>query len=474
LADALAGAVAALAALLLTYPVDVHKTRLQASASSSSSSSHRYSKAEEEEREEGEEEEEEADGDGKDEGVCSARGQEDDDDKDIERGAERSCRGPSPLPSLPRPASSSSSSSSSTRIGCSTSTSSSAFAGWKAKVLHTAASSFCYFYLYSSLLSLCQARRRRQRQRRKATTNGGGLQQPTTPSSGGGRPANDNKVVVLSSAAHLLLSAAAAMLNTLVTLPLDVISSRQQVHPHHLGCRDDRTAASASSASASSALAVPGLQMPHPPTAPSRRAPLLSDLWRGLVPSLLLCANPAINYTAYDALKERVLSRSNRQRQQQHRKPHLSSLEAFVLGVAAKFVATMVTYPLIRAKVLLMVGANRTRSCGSNNCSSNCSSNDATADDEPPLSSQPSSSSSSSSPGALSLVRCLADDYRVNGLVRGWYRGCSLQLVHTLVKSALLMAIKEKITGTMREMVMTVASRNGVSASSPSSFSSRA
>jgi hypothetical protein len=52
------------------------------------------------------------------------------------------------------------------------------------------------------------------------------------------------------------------------------------------------------------------------------------------------------------------------------------------------------------------------------------------------------------------LLQCLADDYRHHGMLGGWYRGCSLQLVHTLIKSALLMAIKEKITGSVQEAVV--------------------
>jgi Mitochondrial carrier protein len=358
LADAVAGVAAALVAQLVTYPLDVHKTRRQAS------SSHHHSS--EDCDDDGDAEEEQSAG--------SRQDAADDDDGEGEEGKRR-YRAASSTPTV---ASSSSSPSKGVVHN---------FAGWKVKVLHTAAATFCYFYLYSFLLSLHRARSRRRK----------------------GQPVGPGKV---SNAARLLLSAAAAVLNTLLTLPLDGISSRQQVLPQSC-CDDGKVAAAALS---------PDRQQP-------RSRILVSELWRGLVPSLMLCANPAINYTVYDALKDRVLRHRPKSQQSPRGKPQLSALQAFVLGVIAKFVATLVTYPLIRAKVLLMVGTN-----------------DEDAGNVPP-------SSSSSSSAVATLLQCLADDYRHHGIRGGWYRGCSLQLVHTLLKSALLMAIKEKITGSVREAV---------------------
>jgi Mitochondrial carrier protein len=376
LADAVAGVAAALVAQLVTYPLDVHKTRCQAS------SSHHHNNSDDCDDDEEEEE----------------TGDDEVGDADADEG-ERRYRAPSPTSSTP-PMASSSSSSPSKRIVNN-------FAGWKVKVLHTSASTFCYFYLYSFLLSLHRARTGRRRK---------------------GQPVGPRKV---SNAAHLLLSAAAAMLNTLLTLPLDVISSRQQVLSQ--SCDDGRVAAALS----------PGRQRRSLPSLSN-----ISELWRGLVPSLMLCANPAINYTVYDALKDRVL-RHRQQQQSPRGKPQLSALQAFGLGIIAKFVATLVTYPLIRAKVLLMVGSTTSSH---------------TNDDDDAGNAPPSSSSSSSS--VATLLHCLSDDYRQNGIRGGWYRGCSLQLVHTLLKSAMLMAIKEQITGSVREAVamMMMTTTNAASA----------
>ncbi|GJC86846.1 peroxisomal adenine nucleotide transporter 1 [Colletotrichum liriopes] len=64
-------------------------------------------------------------------------------------------------------------------------------------------------------------------------------------------------------------------------------------------------------------------------------------LWRGLKASLVLVVNPAITYGAYERLKEVLFPGKN----------NLKPWEAFLLGAASKSLATIVTQPLIVAKV---------------------------------------------------------------------------------------------------------------------------
>ncbi|KAI9748466.1 MAG: ADP/ATP carrier protein [Lichina confinis] len=66
-----------------------------------------------------------------------------------------------------------------------------------------------------------------------------------------------------------------------------------------------------------------------------------TGLWRGLKASLVLVVNPAITYGAYERLRE-VLFPGKRS---------LRPWEAFILGATCKAVATIVTQPLIVAKV---------------------------------------------------------------------------------------------------------------------------
>jgi hypothetical protein len=247
------------------------------------------------------------------------------------------------------------------------------FAGWKTKTLHTASSSFCYFYLYSWIFSSWTASRKNK--------------QP------------------ISAPTRLVLAALAACLNTCLTLPLDVISARHQTA--HAGnyregsedddCSDDEEKKDDSVT----------LQYSSPKSLQRRLSTRIKNflsLWKGLVPSLLLCSNPAIHYTVFDMTKAQLLRRRG--------KSNLTMMDAFLLGMLAKFVATVTTYPLIRAKVILMVTSQ------------------------------------------TDIVQCLQTEYRKHGLP-GLYRGCNIQLLHTLFKSALLMMIRERITRTTQRILVT-------------------
>ncbi|EEP81838.1 conserved hypothetical protein [Uncinocarpus reesii 1704] len=66
-----------------------------------------------------------------------------------------------------------------------------------------------------------------------------------------------------------------------------------------------------------------------------------SGLWRGLKASLVLVVNPAITYGAYQRLRDVIFPG----------KANLRPWEAFVLGALSKSLATIATQPLIVAKV---------------------------------------------------------------------------------------------------------------------------
>jgi hypothetical protein len=220
---------------------------------------------------------------------------------------------------------------------------------------------------------------------------------------------------------HLLLSATAAMLNTCLTLPLDVLSSRYQ-----LSSGTKETAKEEYNKEVES----------HPLQGILAKMKSIivvckeyKSLWKGLTPSLLLCCNPAIHYTVFDAIKVYLLD--SRDPLCSSNASLLNSKEAFVLGLIAKFVATIATYPLIRAKLVLMVTST------------------------PPTMSTPSSRIRSTTLSPFTeLYHCLVDEYSGNGL-EGLYQGFRTQLFHTLLKSALLMMVRERITQTAHRMLAT-------------------
>lgn len=158
----------------------------------------------------------------------------------------------------------------------------------------------------------------------------------------------------------------------------------------------------------------------------------------------MLVANPAINVTVFDALKARLLTAIGRLRGQPVHS--LSVGHAFVLGCLAKAVATLLTYPLIRVKVLQQAAKqassqpqppfppiagqspSRAQRCGAVGHGSGG------AGQAPPQSVR----STSESTVAL-LQRIWAEDG-----VRGLYVGCSAQLLTTVLKAGLLLMGKEK------------------------------
>ena len=140
-------------------------------------------------------------------------------------------------------------------------------------------------------------------------------------------------------ARSLLASALAGIINVLVTNPLWVanlrIVQRQRRGDGHDGS-DGRVHASATHKDEPGLFAVMGR---------IGRDEGLPALWSGTLASLVLVANPVLQFFVYDRVRLVLLGR--RQRRGRGGAPAvLSPLEAFALGAAAKALATVVTYPV--------------------------------------------------------------------------------------------------------------------------------
>jgi Mitochondrial carrier protein len=279
------------------------------------------------------------------------------------------------------------------------------------KTIQAAASSFSYFYLYSWIAS------------RYTTSTIGRRSHQSSPAS---------KESALSPQIRLLLTALAAMGNTLLTLPLDVVATQRQVRvcssvdcnadnntelllsgesaygPSHVGCPTAESGYSDLPSRSDWSVSFALLRVAFCVLSVRMRKRLLHvrQYWRGLWPALILCSNPAINYTIYDAVKVRYISR-------RAGRTDLTFYEAFALGLIAKFASTIATYPLIAAKTKMM---------------------------------------SKQRVVSKSLIQCLRDDYRDGG-ASALYRGCNVQLYHTVLKSALMMMLKEKITAAAYKII---------------------
>ena len=81
----------------------------------------------------------------------------------------------------------------------------------------------------------------------------------------------------------------------------------------------------------------------------------VGGFYKGIQAYTVLCLKPAIQYTVYEQVKKIVLA-ARRTGSNAGRKmvdESLSAAEAFLLGMVARIVATMLTYPYLRAKVML-------------------------------------------------------------------------------------------------------------------------
>jgi len=113
---------------------------------------------------------------------------------------------------------------------------------------------------------------------------------------------------------------------------------------------------------------------------------------------------------------------------------YLDMREAFIVGLLAKSVATLITYPLIRAKQVMMAqGEIGMLLSVSTRCSS-----------PPLLTAAPHRRSliAGGAPSSSTLSNTLSQIYEIEGIA-GLYSGLSLQLFHTALKSALIMSFKE-------------------------------
>ena len=161
-------------------------------------------------------------------------------------------------------------------------------------------------------------------------------------------------------------------------------------------------------------------------------------LWRGWGPSMILCINPAISFASFDQVKFLVL----RSRGLAVNNSTLSALEAFFIGAAAKAVATLLTFPFIRVKTLMQVDAGslktkkRERMNDSNNNINLIEKEDHQQDHS-----------------KKQVLTVLLEIFRNEGAV-GLYRGLYPQLFKGVAASAILFATKEKIAEGIVDMLL--------------------
>ena len=145
------------------------------------------------------------------------------------------------------------------------------------------------------------------------------------------------------------MGAVAGIINNACTIPFDVVATNHQVSGLD---RKNKETGEADTSIFTTAKEV-------------WRKGGLSAFWGGMAPSCMLVINPAINFAAFDRLKlvyNRTFKSGGGKRRLSSAEAaamSLGPLEAFFLGAASKAIATSITFPLIRAKVLMMQADNK-------------------------------------------------------------------------------------------------------------------
>ncbi|KAF2765607.1 mitochondrial carrier [Teratosphaeria nubilosa] len=160
------------------------------------------------------------------------------------------------------------------------------YSGMAGGLLGVASTNFAYFYWYSTVRTLYLTR----------------VSQGKPP----------------GTAAELSLGAVAGALAQLFTIPISVVTTRQQTQPK----------------GGKKSMLATAKEVTDGPDG-------VAGLWRGLKASLVLVVNPAITYGAYERLRDVMYPG----------KTALAAHEAFLLGALSKALATIATQPLIVAKV---------------------------------------------------------------------------------------------------------------------------
>lgn len=193
----------------------------------------------------------------------------------------------------------------------------------------------------------------------------------------------------IGTTANLVIAAAAGACTAIVTQPLDTASARMQTSEFGKS---------------------KGLWK-------SLSEGTWTDSYNGLGISLLLTTNPSIQYTVFDQLKNRLLIEKMRKHKDGVSSPEaLSAFSAFVLGAVSKCIATCLTYPAIRCKVMIQSAK---------------SSDNERAKVKP----------------RKTIPETLYSIWEKEGVL-GFFKGLQAQMLKTVLSSALLLMIKEKVTKT--------------------------
>ncbi|KAG2494995.1 hypothetical protein HYH03_006928 [Edaphochlamys debaryana] len=272
------------------------------------------------------------------------------------------------------------------------------FAGLRPCLAATAVSNLVYFYIYSALRQAVVAR-----------------QQGSSPLP----PGASSRTQAISVGASLLVAGLAGCGNVLVTNPVWVVSTQLQA----AGRSPDPLVRGRGAWQVA-------LQL--------HKEAGVGGFWRGVLPSLVMVANPTLQYILYEWLTGKLLG-MRRSAARGKAAARLGPGDVFLLTALAKLGATLVTYPMLLIKSRL----------------------------------QAMNSSTAHEARYSGVLDAVAAILRREGLA-AFFKGMRLKMVQTVLAAALLMAIKEQVYVSTRAVIGAGPSRPGpvaVAATAPAARS---
>ncbi|KAJ8383985.1 hypothetical protein AAFF_G00212290 [Aldrovandia affinis] len=250
------------------------------------------------------------------------------------------------------------------------------YRGWFPVISSLCCSNFVYFYTFNSL-------------KRVWSTGGAGA-----------RPSKDLLMGVISGVTNVLLTTPMWVVNTRLKLQGAKFRNEDLRQTNYKGIFDDFSQIAFSQIVASEGV---------------------STLWIGVLPSLVLVFNPAMQFMFYEAMKRRA-GRGGRKVSGKSTAFSTVLAEIFVIGAVAKAIATTATYPLQTVQAILRLAVRAAQ--GSTRLARG----------------------KSGLLGSLrNVVYLLMDRIRRHG-VRGLYKGLEAKLLQTVLTAALMFVVYERLT----------------------------
>ncbi|GIL85051.1 hypothetical protein Vretimale_9925 [Volvox reticuliferus] len=280
------------------------------------------------------------------------------------------------------------------------------FAGLQPCLAATATSQAVYFYLYSALRQAIVAHKR-------SVAAQTGVVAPAQ--------ANDTRSEAIGVVGSLVVAGLAGCGNVLATTPVWVVATQIQAMQRQTTAEQRNCTAWQ--------IAVQLYKEGG-----------ISGFWKGVLPGLVMVANPTLQYILYEWLTAKLLQLrrgyrgTSRAQGKPGSSPRLGTGDVFVLTALAKLGATLVTYPMLLIKSRL----------------------------------QAINSSTAHEARYSGVLDAMVAILRREGLA-AFFKGMRLKMFQTVLAAALLMAIKEQVFQSTKTVLGSVAAMRAVAAAAAKS-----